>query len=117
MGHVIDLQTAAAAMSPNLSGYPLALFASAEATWRARMINEYASHAVFEALAQQMTEAGFEPELVNECLQFASEERSHGLLCGRWLQRSAAKLGLSCPSQRLTPRIVMRRHVPRCCAT
>jgi hypothetical protein len=58
------------------------LRASALATWRGRMINEYSSSVVFDGLAKQMTEAGLDAELVASAREFAAEERRHGALCG-----------------------------------
>ncbi len=52
------------------------------ATWRGRMVNEHASARVFEALANQMSRAGFSNEEVQTCAGFAEEERTHGILCG-----------------------------------
>lgn len=54
---------------------------AAQATWRARMVNEYCSARVFEALARQLEAAGLPLELVEECRGFADEERRHGALC------------------------------------
>jgi hypothetical protein len=51
-------------------------------TWLGRMQNEYGSAAVFEALAEQMTRAGFDEKKIAECRGFADEERNHGVLCG-----------------------------------
>ena len=45
------------------------------------MINEYASSRVFTALARQLEKCGFEED-ADEALQFADEERRHGVLCG-----------------------------------
>jgi hypothetical protein len=78
----LDLSQAARRFAPALSGYPAALRGSAIRTWRARMVNEYSSARVFEALGQQLAEAGFEAKLVRTCLGFAGEERRHGVLCG-----------------------------------
>lgn len=63
---------------PKLDG----LYASAELTWRGRMINEYTSARVFEGLASQLRAAGFDEARVAECVGFAREERRHGVLCG-----------------------------------
>jgi hypothetical protein len=64
---------------PHLNG-------SARATWRGRMVNEYASSRVFDGLAAQMHDGGLDPACVVECRTFAEEERTHGVLCGAVLQ-------------------------------
>lgn len=46
------------------------------------MVNESASARVFEALARQLAAAAFDAELTQTCLNFAEEERRHGVLCG-----------------------------------
>lgn len=45
------------------------------------MHNEWVSHTVFDALADQLDRAGFDADLGDTCRQFADEERSHGVLC------------------------------------
>jgi hypothetical protein len=80
MSAVLDLRTAARAELPRLDCDD-ATRAVALATWRGRMINEHGSAPVFEALARQCTTAGLEHHA--ECLlEFAAQERSHGVLCG-----------------------------------
>src|SRR6185295_9716917 len=71
---------------PDLGGYPRHLFQEAIPTWLARMVNEYSSADVFEALAPQLAKAGFASELSRECDSFAAEERRHGVLCGALVQ-------------------------------
>jgi hypothetical protein len=46
------------------------------------MVNEHASAAVFEGIAQQIRAAGLGEALARECEGFAAEERHHGVLCG-----------------------------------
>jgi hypothetical protein len=76
-----EAQGAAAALLGPL-GSDAALRAPAIATWRGRMVNEHGSARVFEALAAQMEQAGFDAETVAACRGFADEERRHGVLCG-----------------------------------
>jgi hypothetical protein len=57
------------------------LFALAVPTWRARMVNEHESSAVFAALATQLRDAGLAAS-ARACDDFADEERRHGELCG-----------------------------------
>jgi len=78
---VIDLRQEARACAPNAADPGLLRDAAIE-TWRGRMINEYGSSRVFEALAGQMERAGFAHKHVDECAKFAVEERRHGVLCG-----------------------------------
>ncbi|MFO0626965.1 MAG: hypothetical protein U0325_15240, partial [Polyangiales bacterium] len=76
----LDLRPAARAARPALPPLP-ALYAAAVPTWRARMVNEHESAAVFEALAAQLRAAGFDAP-ARVCAGFADEERRHGELCG-----------------------------------
>jgi len=78
---VLDLTEEARRWAPVLSEHPEALRASAIRTWRARMVNEYSSASVFEALAQQLAEIDFGEQLATTCTGFAAEERKHGVLC------------------------------------
>lgn len=80
MTRLIDLRAAAQAASFDLPAESWARDA-ARATWRGRMINELHSAPVFEALADQLAEAGA-PEWVDEVREMAAEERRHGVLCG-----------------------------------
>jgi hypothetical protein len=77
----LDLRTEAREHAPALD-LDRALAASARATWLGRMVNEYMSAEVFDALATQMKAAGFSGMDVATCRGFASEERIHGILCG-----------------------------------
>jgi hypothetical protein len=77
----LDLREAAARFSPavpNASHLRMA----ALATWRGRMVNEFASSRVFDGLAAQMRAARLDGAVVAECDAFAEEERTHGALCG-----------------------------------
>lgn len=76
----LDLRPAARAAMPALPPLP-ALYAAAVPTWRARMVNEHESSAVFAALATQLREAGLGAS-ARACEGFAAEERRHGELCG-----------------------------------
>jgi hypothetical protein len=78
---VLDLREAANPYRIGLD-VPPHLAASARATWRGRMIQEYGSSHVFEAIADQLSEAGFPMDDVETCRGFAAEERHHGVLCG-----------------------------------
>ena len=51
-------------------------------TWKARMVNEHGSAQVFEGLYQQFSRLGVEPKELQNLLDFAAEERRHGVLCG-----------------------------------
>jgi hypothetical protein len=77
----LDLAESARAHRPELGTYSRRLAAPAISTWRARMVNEYASSEVFEALSRQLAGADFGSELAAECAGFAREERRHGVLC------------------------------------
>jgi len=60
---------------------PGPLARAALGTWRARMINEYTSHHVFDGLARQLGRAG-RLEEAEACAAFSREEQRHGVLCG-----------------------------------
>jgi hypothetical protein len=78
--NALDLRALARMNAPALEA-PAHLRDAAIATWHARMINEYASSRVFVALARQLESLGLEEE-ADEVVQFAEEERRHGVLCG-----------------------------------
>jgi hypothetical protein len=78
--NALDLREPARWNVPKVSAPPR-LRAAAIATWRARMINEYASSRVFVALARQLADLGLAGE-ASEVVRFGSEERRHGVLCG-----------------------------------
>jgi hypothetical protein len=77
----IDLRARARPLRPDVPRMPH-LAESAILTWHGRMINEYGSSVVFEALASQLAEAGWDAATVAQCGGFADEERRHGILCG-----------------------------------
>lgn len=99
---MLDLRAHAKAHAPSLPALPH-LQASALATWRGRMINEHSSAVVFEALAKQLADAGFENAIVEECRSFADEERRHGVLCGAVVESLGGKATFESPSQRPSP--------------
>jgi len=76
----LDLRELSRSVAPRIDA-PAHLRDAAIATWHARMINEYASSRVFEALARQLDACQLEEE-ADEVSQFAVEERRHGVLCG-----------------------------------
>ncbi len=78
---LLDLRRAARAHRLDVPALPH-LAASARATWLGRMVNEHGSAHVFEALADQLADAGFAHADVVRCRGFAAEERRHGVLCG-----------------------------------
>lgn len=81
MSLVVDLRAEAMGLRPAVEADE-ALVTAAIATWRGRMINEYASSYVFEALGAQLAGVGAAESDIRACAAFAQEERSHGVLCG-----------------------------------
>lgn len=83
MSAILDLRHEARAVRLELPALPddEALRTAAIATWRGRMVNEHGSARVFEALAGQLEPAGLSDH-IGAVLQFAAEERRHGVLCG-----------------------------------
>jgi hypothetical protein len=81
----IDLREAAARFAPAVPDVPY-LRESARATWRGRMVNEFASSRVFEGLAGQASATGIDAARVAQLHAFAEEERTHGALCGAVVQ-------------------------------
>jgi hypothetical protein len=81
MMSALDLRVDARRHMPTLPDLPY-LVTGARRTWFGRMVNEYGSARVFEALAAQLEVAGLPAHIVAECKGFASEERIHGMLCG-----------------------------------
>lgn len=77
----IDLRELSQRVAVEVPNHPT-MREAAITTWRGRMQNEYGSATVFEALAEQMTRAGFDEKKIAECRGFADEERNHGVLCG-----------------------------------
>ncbi|XXX74495.1 ferritin-like domain-containing protein [Sorangium sp. So ce134] len=106
---LLDLRDEARARAFDVSGYPAALFPSAIRTWHGRMVNEHASSAVFEALARQLAEAGFPPELADACRGFAAEERRHGILCGAVVEALGGTATASVPER---PEFPLHRDAP-----
>jgi hypothetical protein len=100
----LDLHEPARAERLALPEYPRQLAAPAIATWRARMLNEYTSSEVFEALAGELASAGFEAALVEECAKFAGEERRHGVLCGAVVEALGGRAAAPARVQRAFPR-------------
>lgn len=100
---VLDLSAAARRERPRLVSAP-ELRSVAIATWRGRMINEHASAAVFEQLAEQLADAGLAPSLVAECRAFAEEERTHGVLCGAVVEALGAEARAVVPASSMLPR-------------
>lgn len=99
MEAVLDLREPSRLQRPDLSALAQELFPHARATWRARMQNEYASSAVFEALALQLERAAFDVRFVSECRQFAAEERRHGILCGAVVEALGGEALATLPEQ------------------
>src|SRR5215472_13837050 len=99
MTAVLDLRAEARARAPELPNLPHLrhLREAAVLTWRGRMVNEYGSSYVFQALGGQLARAGFDGAEVLSCLRFADEERKHGILCGAVVEalggEAAAPLG------------------------
>lgn len=98
----IDLRAEARAHAPRLSD-PGTLRTIALNTWRARMRNEYASHRVFLDLAAQLKSAGFTEDLQDQCLQFASEEKNHGVLCGAVVESLGGEAIVTFPAEEIFP--------------
>jgi hypothetical protein len=102
MSAVIDLRAAARRSLPHVPRLP-ALRTSAENTWRGRMLNEYASAAVFEALAAQLARAGLEQAVVRQCRGFADEERRHAALCGAVVEALDGHARAELPARKAFP--------------
>ncbi len=100
---VLDLRDAARAEMPALGDVPTAFRAAAIATWRMRMLNEYASSEVFEALGEQLGRA-FDPALAEACALFAGEERRHGVLCGAVVEACGGEARAPLPARAAFPR-------------
>ena len=86
----INLRSRAQAIRVEVPSHPH-LLRMAISTWRGRMINEYSSAPVFEGLAIQLENAGFSLNEIEQCKQFAREERKHGVLCGAVLEALGAE--------------------------
>lgn len=99
---VLDLREAARPHRPALEVDP-ALRDVAIATWRGRMINEHRSAVVFEALADQLADAGLDEASVARCRSFADEERHHGVLCGAVVEALGGEARAECPADAPVP--------------
>lgn len=85
----LDLEAGANAMHIDLSDLPSLSAADRDAaitTWQGRMLNEFVSARVFEALARQIHAAEIGEELVSMAQRFAADERRHGFMCGAVVQ-------------------------------
>ena len=78
---MLDLRDPARALRPELPKLTH-LYDDVRSTWTGRMVNEHASAAVFEGLAEHLRQAGLPEAWARECEEFAQEERHHGVLCG-----------------------------------
>jgi hypothetical protein len=105
---VLDLRKEARAHMPKV---PLVrhLAASAQQTWARRMVNEYRSSSVFVSLAEELEEAGMDPESVAQCRVFSEEEKRHGILCGAVVEALGAE---GCEEMPPEPPFPMHRDVP-----
>ena len=98
MNAVLDLREAARGRAVALPQLP-ELRPAAIATWRARMVNEYQSAAVFAELAAQADRLGFAATLAPQLREFEAEEREHGVLCGSVVEAlgGEARVDVSAP--------------------
>ena len=103
MGALLDLRSEAQRHMVRLPSLPGAR-AAARATWHGRMVNEFASHIVFEGLASQMAAAGFDREAVEACAEFAREEKRHGVLCGAVVESLGGSATAELPEMPSFPR-------------
>jgi hypothetical protein len=88
-GPWLDLQEGAAALNLDLGDLPELSDverSAALSTWRGRMLNEFVSARVFDALAGQVAAAGLDVSLVETARRFAADERRHGYMCGAVVQ-------------------------------
>src|ERR1043165_6430724 len=119
----MDLRSAAAAFRPALASYAPGLAPAAIATWSARMVNEYSSASVFEAMSRQLREAGEDESLARECREFSSEERMHGTLCGAVVEALGGQAVADLPARSAFPlhpdapprAAVLRNVIHVCC--
>jgi hypothetical protein len=120
---VLDLRAPARRWMPDLGESPGANRAAAIGTWRGRMVNEYASAQVFEALVEQLRESSFHPSLSEECRGFADEERRHGVLCGAVVEALGGEARAPLPERPSFPQhedaplraAVLRNVIHVCC--
>lgn len=87
----IDLRRAARSRGLVLGAVGEATRAPAIATWHGRMVNEHQSAPVFERLARQLSDAGFDDAVVDRFAHFADEERDHGVACGAVVEALGAE--------------------------
>jgi rubrerythrin len=100
---VLDLRERARAEMPPLGDVPPPYRAFTIATWRMRMVNEYASSEVFELLGEQLGRA-FDETLAEACTAFADEERRHGVLCGAVVEACGGEARAPIPARASFPR-------------
>jgi hypothetical protein len=81
VSNVLDLREPARLERPRVPDLP-ALYPSAIATWRGRMVNEHQSARVFGALAAQAARLGLSQSVIGQLAEFEAEEQMHGVLCG-----------------------------------
>jgi hypothetical protein len=106
---LLDLREQSRACMPELPSLTH-LTVGARATWHGRMVNEWCSARVFDALAAQLEEAGFSAREVSECRAFAEEERRHGVLCGAVVE---ALGGRACAEPGPLPEVPRHSEVSR----
>ena len=78
---------------------------------------------MFEALAPQLRDAGFDDAIAAECLTFAAEERRHGVLCGAVVEALGGEAVADVPARPRFPDHVdasrraaaMRNVISVCC--
>jgi hypothetical protein len=97
---IVDLREASRAARPSSIPDLPELRAMALGTWAGRMVNEYGSHRVFEALALQLEEAGLDG---NACREFAGEERRHGVACGAVVEALGGEARFELPESPALP--------------
>ena len=78
---ILNLREASQRKLPHVEDIPHLRQAAID-TWKARMVNEYGSANVFEGLYKQLQPLGVIPNDIDRLLDFAADERRHGVLCG-----------------------------------
>jgi hypothetical protein len=99
----LDLRTESRRLAPRVQPPP-GLGDAAIATWRQRMVNEYSSSRVFEALSVQLLAAGGCDDEAEACRGFADEERRHGILCGAVVEAMGGEAVDAMPEPKPFPR-------------
>jgi hypothetical protein len=91
-------------------------------TWKARMVNEYSSSDVFDALGQKLEDAGEPSDVVHECRGFSAEERMHGALCAAVVEALGGQAIAALPARPpfpvhadASPRAALVRNVIHVC--